>query len=501
MEKIMKNTIQAIVLAAGKSTRFNTGRSKLTEPLCGRAMILHVTKMLHNLSINTSLIVGHDKEAVIKCVANHHSDITFIEQNEQQGTGHALMCSKDVWTKDHILVINGDMPLLKEDIIRALYQAHSAKNAALSFVIADYDHNEPENHSYGRVIISDNRISIVEAKDFTGNIADDLPVNAGVYLIKKQFLMSAISQLTTNNKSNEFYITDLVAIAHGSNYPIVTLKTSFDTVRGINTLFELYVAEQIKRDHLVEYWMKQGVRFASPHNTVVDESVIIGRGTFVGYGTHLTGTTHVGENCTIQPFSILENALLENNVTVHSHSVIKNSVIKKGAQIGPFAHVRNDSIIGTNSAIGNFVEVKKSTFGHHTKAKHLSYFGDATIGDTVNVGALTVTCNYDGVNKKKTIIKNNAFIGSNNTLIAPVTIGEGAFTAAGSTITVDVPDGALAIARSHQTNKPNYAHQLLMKNSVEKTIVQIAEKSEPISGTFSFVGARLINHDIPTADE
>jgi bifunctional UDP-N-acetylglucosamine pyrophosphorylase/glucosamine-1-phosphate N-acetyltransferase len=492
----MKNNVQAIILGAGKSSRFNSNKTKLAEPICGQPMILFTTKLLAHLAIETTVVVGHEKEVVENIISNEHGDaITFIAQEQQLGTGHALACTEKHWTKDNILIINGDMPLVTEHIITNLYTQHTEKNATISFVTTC--NPEPTGKAYGRVVTTENNIAIVEAKDFTGNPQEHCCINAGIYLIKKDFLQNYITELKSNNASNEFYITDLIAIASNNGKNVTTISAPFDTIRGINTLQELWAAEQIKRSELINHWMDNGVRFSLAQNVHIDLNVTIGQGTFIECGVHLRGITAIGKNCHIYEFSSLENATLEDNVTVYSHSVINNSHIQSDTKVGPFAHVHKNSILGKSTTIGNFVEVKNCTLGAHTKAKHLTYLGDATIGSCVNIGAGTITCNYNGVTKERTTIKNNAFIGSNNSLVAPVTVGENAFTAAGSTITTDVPDNALAIARAQQTNKPNYAHTLL-KNTNQSI------STPPISTTahsgFSFVGARLVNHDIP-ADE
>ncbi len=244
----------------------------------------------------------------------------------------------------------------------------------------------------------------------------------------------------------------------------------------------------------MRYWMSHGVRFSALDNVHLDMNVTIGQRSFIGSGVHLRGNSIIGKDCIIKEFSSLDNVIMEDNVTIHSHSVIKNSYIQSGAKIGPFAHLRSNVTINENSVIGNFVEIKNSTIDKETKAKHLSYIGDSIIGAHVNIGAGTITCNYDGITKHKTVIKDYAFIGSNNSIIAPVTIGNNAYTAAGSTITTDVPDDALAIARVHQTNKYNYAKKLKKITSDEN------ECTEANINTLSFIGARMIHSDNP-ADE
>ena len=486
----MNKDIQAIILAAGKSTRFNTEKTKLAATICGQAMILFSTKLLQSLHIPTTVVVGYQQEVIKNIIIAEHGDsINFVVQEEQKGTGHALSITKNLWHHEHILVMNGDVPLVTAETITTLYEEHIKNNAAISFVTSSNpDHS---GKAYGKVIKTDTHIEIVEAKDFIGNPHEHYYINAGIYLINKNFLHNYIASLNTNNASNEFYITDLVKIASSNNHAVVTTVAPFNTIRGINTHQELWVTEQVKQAELITYWMDNGVRFSVAHQVHLDLHVTIGQGSRISGGVHLLGNTSIGNNCTIAEFSSLENTTLEDNVTIHPHCLIKNALIQSGAQVGPFAHLRSNVTIGKNSVIGNFVEVKNSIIGADTKAKHLTYIGDATVGSHVNIGAGTVTCNYNGLNKHKTVIKDNAFIGSNNALVAPVTIGDNAFTAAGSTITVDVPDNALAIARAHQINKNEYAKEL--KN-------QPLKKDNLAADNFSFLGARVIHPDTPADD-
>jgi bifunctional UDP-N-acetylglucosamine pyrophosphorylase/glucosamine-1-phosphate N-acetyltransferase len=489
----MNNHLQAIILAAGKSTRFNTEKTKLAEPICGQAMILFPTKLLQSLHISTTIVVGYQQEIVKNLVTTAHGEtIEFVVQEKQNGTGHALACTAASWNKDHILVLNGDVPLITAETITSLWQEHIRNNAAISFVTACNPNDTAQ--SYGRVVKTGNNIAIVEAKDFTGDVHEHCCINAGIYLINKDFLQNYIATLNDNNANKEFYITDLVKIASENNLTVATTKASFDTIRGINTFQELWAVEQIKRSELITYWMDHGVRFSLPHHVHLEPNVTIGQGSFINGSVHLLGNTAVGKNCVIKEFSSLENVIIEDNVTVHSHCVIKNTYIQSGAEVGPFAHLRSNVTIGTNSTIGNFVEVKNSTIGVNTKAKHLTYIGDATIGSKVNIGAGTIICNYDGINKHKTVIQDHAFIGSNNTLVAPITIGHNAFTAAGSTLTTDVPDNALAIARSQQINKYDYVKKVKNKTVVHK-------KPKTNLDDFSFIGACLIHPDTPTDEQ
>lgn len=457
----MHENLQAIILAAGRSTRFNTQQSKLIEKICGQEMILYITKLLEKLKIETTIVLGHQKETLESLIKQNHSNIKFVYQDEQFGTGHAVLCSKDTWNKEYILILNGDVPLVDEEIINSLFNKHISTNSELTFVTA---YNiDPSLNSYGKVIKNGEKIKIVEAKDEILEHKEKNSysyVNAGIYLTNKEFLKKSIHSLPKSKVTSELYITELINIASNKKLKVETLSVSFDKVRGINTLEELWATEQIKRSELIKYWMHQGIRFSAAQNNHIDLNVSIGCGTYIGASVQLYGNTKIGKNCKIEAFCILENAIIEDNVNIQPNSIIKNSHIKNNSIIGPFAHINLSTTISEHSNIGNFVEIKKSKVGSNTKIKHLSYIGDAQIGNEVNIGAGTIICNYNGITKEKTIINDKAHIGSNNNLIAPVTIGENSYTAAGSTITKDVPDGALAIARTYQVNKEEYAYKL-----------------------------------------
>ena len=452
-------SVQAVILAAGKSSRFKTGKTKLVEKICGQEMILYPTSLLVGLKLPVTLVVGFQKEIIEKTVNKQFSnDVTFIHQTEQLGTGHAIACSQSTWTRDHILIMNGDMPLVTEHIIEKLYEKHVSKDAAISFVTA---HNCDQSAAgYGRVIKANDSIEIIEAKEFQGDLAQHCFINAGIYLVKRTFLEENISQLERSKVAHEWYITDLVKRASDLGLGVETVSSSFDTIRGINTFKELWAAEQIKKSEIIQYWMDHGVRFSIAHNVQIDLNVSIGAGTSIDSGVHLLQGTKIGKNCTIGAFSILKNCTIDDNATIYSHCIIQNATLESFAAVGPFAHIHEKSIIQEKAVIGNFVEVKKTTVGRESKAKHLSYLGDTKIGKRVNVGAGTITCNYDGTDKFKTIIEDDVFIGSNNTLIAPLSVKKHSFLAAGSTITKDVPEYALAIARERQTNKEGYARNL-----------------------------------------
>ncbi len=476
----MINSIQAVVLAAGKSNRFNTGKTKLIEKICGKEMIVYPLSVLAQMDIATTIVVGFQKEQVLDAITEKNIAVSCIEQEEQLGTGHAIICTRNEWYKDHILIMNGDMPLITQDIIESLYEEHIKTDATISFVIAH--HAEPY-HSYGRVINDESGIRIIEAKEVASlKLQEECCINAGLYIVKRSFLESHIKDIEQSEKTKEFYITDLINIASQAREKVSTVSAPFDRIRGINNLQELWAAEQIKRSELIKYWMEQGVRFAAAQTVHIDLDATIGAGSFIGCSVHIMQGAKIGNNCTIDSFSIIEDSIIEDNVHVLSHSLIIKSTLQSNTQVGPFAHV-NQSTVSAEAIIGNFVEVNRTTIGQKTKAKHLAYLGDATVGERVNIGAGTITCNHNSVKKNKTHIHDNAYIGSNSSLIAPVVVGEGAFTAAGSVITKDVPANALAIARSRQENKLEYAH-IVRAKAAGATIEEKKEQQDQPNALF-----------------
>ena len=411
--------IQAIVLAAGKSNRFNVGRTKILEKICGREMILYPAKLLESMNILSTYVVGYQKEAVQATLSNNlDSDPKFVHQKEQLGTGHAVMCTQETWEKDHLLILNGDMPLINREIIQQLFEKHVNSQAVMSFVTAHFE----EPNAYGRVVYQDGKVKIIEAKDFVGNLNESCWINAGIYLIKKYFLKEYISKLNTNNKAQEFYITDLVGIASDNNYHVETLPVAYDSIRGINTLKELWEVEHIKRSELIEYWMSKGVRFSKAHTVHIDLDVTIGSGTVIGQAVQLLGKTIIGSNSIVEPFTVLQDATIGNNVTIYSHSVLKESSIANDSKIGPFAYVHSKSKVGEFATVGNFCELSCSIIGNRTQTQHMVYLGNSEIGADVYIGAGTSTNDFDGMLYQKTIIKDKVKLRGNNSIIAPVTV-------------------------------------------------------------------------------
>ena len=424
-------------------------------------MILYPTKMLEKLNINTSVIVGYRKAEIEQIITRQHKNkINFIEQAEQKGTAHALMCSQAAWNKDHILIMNADVPLVSAELIDKLWSQHLDNSASASFIAA---HNlDPALDSYGRVIIENNLVKIIEAKDYkaqtkaTGKSQNEpCCINAGIYIFSKNFLNKTISEIQTSSVTGEFYITDLISIATQKGLTVEIVDAPIDQVRGINTLRELWIAEQIKQAEIINHWMTNGVRFQLAQTNCIDLNVAIGAGTVIGQGVHLLGHTDVAQNCKIEPFAIIENSTIDEHTTIKPFTIIKDSTVQKGSSVGPFANLNSNSIIEINSQIGNFVEIKASRIGAETELKGLSYIGSSHVGKEVTVGAGTVVCDHNGHHKANTIIEDCAYIGANNALIAPVIIGAQALTGAGSVITDNVLQGEVAIARARQVNQPN----------------------------------------------
>ena len=445
-----KSNTRAIILAAGKSSRFKTGKSKLLYSVCGQAMILYPVKLLKAFNIPITIVVGHQANEIQKLIDKENfEDTKYVTQKQRLGTAHAVKESEKTWDKDNILILNGDTPLLTEEMIKSLIEKHIKNESQISFLAA----HSLSPFGYGRVVKKDGNISIVEERSCTEDQRSITFINSGIYLVTKKFLIENIDKIEPNPISGEFYITDLVNIASQQKVNVQAISVPYDYIRGVNTLEELWAAEQIKRSETMKYWMARGVRFELAQSIHLDFNVKIGAGSFIGTGVHLIGNTSIGKNCTINAFSIIENTTIKDNTHIHSHSIVQNSTIGYKVHIGPFARVRNFTTLKDNVNIGNFVEIKNSSIKEGTKTKHLSFIGDAKIGKNVIIGAGTITCNDDGTKKNTTIIEDDVFIGSNNTLIAPLKIGSKTHSKGGSIINKNVPEGSIIIGKVKQETK------------------------------------------------
>jgi bifunctional UDP-N-acetylglucosamine pyrophosphorylase / glucosamine-1-phosphate N-acetyltransferase len=445
--------LAAVILAAGKSTRMKSQLAKVLHPIMGKPMLAYPLDTLQHLGLaKIVVVVGHQAEAV-KAQFLHYP-VEFVIQEPQLGTGHAVQVAATVLDgrQNTIIVLCGDVPLLAAETVQQLYRHHQASGAAATILTVEL----PEPGSYGRIVKDGqgNVIKIVEARDATPEELSIREINTGIYCFQFPFLKEALHTLRPDNDQNELYLTDVVAAARARNLHVASLKTMDEhSFQGINTRVELAAVTARVRRQINERHMLAGVTLIDPDATYIEAEVEIGADTVIFPNCYLMGKTIIGEGCRLEPDVKICDSNIGNHVTIKMGTVIDKSLVAGEAQLGPYSHLRPLSDVRQKAKVGNFVELKKSVLHAGAKASHLTYLGDAEVGENVNVGAGTITCNYDGKKKFKTTIGPGAFIGSNTALVAPVTIGAGAYVGAGSTITEDVPPHKLAIARGRQIIK------------------------------------------------
>ena len=458
--------LSVVILAAGRGKRMCSNTPKVLHEALGRPMLQYVVDAVKTLKpFKTVVVIGNGAEEVRKRIDDSH--ISFVLQKDLLGTGDALSIAKKELKEETVLVLNGDCPLITPKTLKNLLTRHRRHNHMLSFLSFVDD----TMAGYGRIIRDkDGGVSgIVEDKHATKSEKRRFKeLNGGVYIIKREAL-DYLRRIKRNSASGEYYLTDIVDIVAKAGKGLETYNCPPEEIRGVNTREELYEVSDILKTRVISKWMKKGVTFIDTGATMIHTSVSIGKDTIIYPNTYLEGKTSIGKNCVIYPGSRISDSRLGSNVIIKDNSLIEKSRIADGASIGPCAHLRPLSVIGRNAKIGNFVEIKKSHIGDGTKASHLTYIGDADIGSNVNIGAGTITCNYDGKNKFKTVIKSGVFIGSDSQLVAPVTIGKDAYVAAGATVTKDVPSGALAISRAKQRMLKNWHKRAVLKNEKEKS--------------------------------
>jgi bifunctional UDP-N-acetylglucosamine pyrophosphorylase/glucosamine-1-phosphate N-acetyltransferase len=444
-------------MAAGKGTRMKSGVAKVLHTTSGMSLIEHVLRSVDQLGpASIVVVVGHMADQVSAGVLGSRPNVVTALQEPQLGTGHAVL-----QTEPHLggkagtmLLLSGDVPLMRPETLQALVDHHRTTGATATVLTAEFA--QPDG--YGRIVRTDGAISaIVEHKDASPAQREIHEINSGIYAFDLEPLFPALRQIGSANAQGEYYLPDLVSIFRSQGRRVEALRVADPgEILGVNSRKELAETSAVLRDRKNDALMAAGVTILDPSTTWIQPDVIVRPDTILHPGVYLEGQTVIGSGCEIHSGVRIVDSTLGDRVVVNNFCVIRQSRIASAAQIGPFAQIRPDSDVGEGAHIGNFVELKKTKLGKGSKANHLAYLGDATIGDKVNIGAGTITCNYDGVNKNPTVIEDGAFIGSDSQLIAPVTIGRNAYVAAGSSITDDVPPESLAIARAKQTNKPGW---------------------------------------------
>jgi bifunctional UDP-N-acetylglucosamine pyrophosphorylase/glucosamine-1-phosphate N-acetyltransferase len=474
------------ILAAGKGTRLNSKHPKVLHRIAGRPLLGYVIAAASAVvdAADIFCIIGHEAERVRSEIAPLGT--RFVEQREQHGTGHALMmCREALAGYEHVLVLSGDVPLIHAETIAALRDFHMERGAAMTVLTA-----EPENpFGYGRMLrrVVDGRPTdeveaIVEQKQLSKEQESIGEINSGIYAFDVAELFQRIDRLSTDNPHGEYYLTDIAAILWSDQKPVLAMRADdASEVTGVNTRRELARLDSMLRKRKTDELMESGVTIYKPETVVIDAAVTVGQDTVIEPFVQLLGTTSVGDDCRICSYSVLENTAVGEGVHIQYGTLADRATIGDNAILGPYARLREGSQIGPDAHLGNFVETKKIKLGRGAKANHLTYLGDAEIGERTNIGAGTITCNYDGVSKNRTVIGANAFIGSDTILVAPVQVGDGAYVAAGSCITRDLPADSLGISRPELQTKEGWAtrrREKIKKEQQEKQEREAQQKGK-----------------------
>lgn len=448
----MTQSLSIIILAAGKGTRMKSAKPKVLQTLAAKPLLTHVLDTCAKLEADKTIVVyGFGGAQVQKAMSAY--PLTWVEQTEQLGTGHAVQVTLEELPKDgESLILYGDVPLVSETTLTQLVTANTSGMSMLTLTV-----DNP--FGLGRIKRDDNGniIAIVEQKDASESEQAICEINSGIYCVDNALLHNYLPKLSNDNAQGEYYLTDIVkmAVADGIKIAAIEPEDEFE-IEGVNNRQQLASLERRWQAKLVEDLQVQGVQFADPARVDIRGQIEVGQDVFVDVGVVFQGHCKIGNNVTIEAGCIIKDSVIGDNVHVKPYCVFDEADLGNNVTVGPFAHLRPQTVLADNSKVGNFVETKKSNIGEGSKVNHLSYIGDAQIGSNVNIGAGTITCNYDGVNKSQTTIGDNTFIGSNSSLVAPVTIGKTATIGAGSVITKDVSDNALAVARGKQVQKDHY---------------------------------------------
>ena len=457
--------IAIAIMAAGKGTRLKSKHPKVLHEVGGKPVLAHVLAAATQVvpASDVYAIIGHEADRVREAVS--HTGVNFVLQKEQRGTGHALMVCRDALAGyDVVLVLSGDAPLITPRTVESLRDFHLQKKAAMTLLTAQLENPT----GYGRVLRksskSDDVKAIVEQKKLTAAQTKIREINAGFYAFSVPALFQNIDKLTTDNPHAEFYLTDMAAIIGKRQRVVAIAASNAYEVLGGNTRAELMDIDRRMRLLTAQRLMAEGASIYYPETCVIDADVSIGADTVIEPYVQLLGKTRIGSDCRVRSYSVIRNSEISDGVTIRPGTIMEDSRVAAGAILGPYSHLRPGSEIGEGAHVGNFVETKKIKLGKGSKANHLTYLGDAEIGSGVNIGAGTITCNYDGVHKHTTIIEDKVFIGSDSTLVAPVKIKRGAYVGAASCITEDVPQDSLAIARGRQVVKEGWVKQKEQKS-------------------------------------
>jgi bifunctional UDP-N-acetylglucosamine pyrophosphorylase/glucosamine-1-phosphate N-acetyltransferase len=450
------SALTAVILAAGEGVRMRSRRPKVLHELCGRRLIDYPISAARALGARLVVVIGRDADQVSEAV-KAASDAVLVEQKERLGTGHALMQARGACAEDSgvILVLPGDMPLLSGTTLRRLVAHHRETQAAATLLTAELE----DPSGYGRIVRENGTpVAIVEHRDATAAQRAIREIGTSAYCFDARRLWPALSRVTSRNQQGEYYLTDVIGILRQEGGVVEAVKV--DDPReglGVNDRRQLAELTAVMRRRILDRVMVGGVTVLDPASTYVDDTVQIGADTVLYPGVILEGRTTVGAECVVGAGSHVSGSRIGDRVTVRPYCVLHDATVEDGASLGPFCHLRPLSHVGPDAKIGNFVELKKSRIGRGAKVPHLSYVGDATLGADVNWGAGAITCNYDGAAKHETVVGPGAFIGTNASLVAPITVGDGAYVGAGSVITRDVPPGALAVTRAQQTMREGWA--------------------------------------------
>jgi len=452
----MMENLRVLILAAGKSTRMRSKYAKVLHRAGGAALIEHVVRAARSVSTDISIVAGHSADRVKALLP----ESKFVEQKEQLGTGHAVMSARESFKgyPGNVLILPGDVPLVRTKTLEAFVKSHVEGGFSASILTAEM----PNPSGYGRIVRkNDDEVdSIVEHRDADPEVLKIREINSSIYVFDAPALFDALAKVGANNTQGEFYLTDAIGILVNDRKKVGAFKIeNADEVLGINTRQELAAVDHIMRRKKCEALMAEGVTIVDPASTFIDTDVQIGADTIIHPSVQIQGQTFIGEDVTIHSFSRISNSKIGARSVVLDGCIIVDSTLGEQVSAGPYAHLRMNTTLADTVKVGNFVEIKKSSLDTGTKAMHLAYVGDATIGKNVNVSAGVITCNYDGTQKHPTIIEDGAFIGTDSQLIAPVRIGKNAYVAAGSSITDDVPPDSLAIARGRQAVKEGWVKQ------------------------------------------